>query len=205
MEPWCERVHDLSSSVTIFPDRSISPPRFQRFYSNKYGSFCGILLEPSSPLLQRYTPTLRKTSLQAASALAECGYYGPAGFDSFVYKDSSGQEQLAPVIEINARYSMSDIAHALWNRYARHRWCLYRFISHRKCTLPDTYEKWNNLLGDDLYNPLNCMGVALLTPLRVSHNDKLIQPSRKAFFIVADSEEILCEMDKRLREKVIRV
>ena len=43
VEPWCERTHDLSSSVTIFQDGSISSPVFRDFTPTNMDPFSEIL------------------------------------------------------------------------------------------------------------------------------------------------------------------
>ena len=110
IEPWCKRVYDFSSSITIQKNGSISSIRHQRSVSNMHGAFIGIYLAPEDPVIEKYVSIQEKAVRNAAQALSDQGYFGPAGFDSFAYIDIDGKERVAPVIEINARHSMSDVA-----------------------------------------------------------------------------------------------
>lgn len=199
IEPWCKRVYDFSSSITIHKNGSLSPIRNQRSFSNMHGAFIGIYMAPEDPVIEKYASIQEKTVRNAAQALFDQGYFGPAGFDSFAYIDSSGKECVAPVIEINARHSMSDVAHAVRNRYAPQKWCFFRLMSKRRCNLPDDYNKWKGMLKKDHFDPGTQEGVFLLTPLRLWHGDTIVQPSRNGFFLSAGSEKKLFEMDERLR------
>lgn len=199
IEPWCKRVCDFSSSITIEKNGSMSLIRHQRSFSNSHGAFIGIYLAPHDPVIEKYASVQEKAVRDAARALVDQGYFGPAGFDSFVYIDSSGKERVAPVIEINARHSMSDIAHALRNRYAPKKYCFFRLMSKKRCNLPDNYNRWKEMLKKDQFDPDTQEGVILLTPLRLRYRDTVAQPLRNGFFLSASSEKELFEMDERLR------
>ncbi len=199
IEPWCKRVYDFSSSITIEKDGSMSSIRHQRSFSNMYGAFVGIFMVPEDPVIQKYASVQEKAVRNAAQALFNQGYFGPAGFDSFTYTDIDGKERVAPVIEINARHSMSDVAHAVRNRYAPNKWCFFRLMSKRRCNLPDSYNKWKEMLKKDHFNPDTQEGIILLTPLRLKHGNTVVQPLRNGFFLSAGSEKELFEMDERLR------
>jgi hypothetical protein len=129
----------------------------------------------------------------------DLGYYGTAGFDSFVYREKNKIEKLAPVIEINARHSMSDIAHALRNRLEKNKFCFFRVMSSRRCTLPDTYRKWLDMIKEDHFNVSTQNGVILVSPIRVNRDGIHVQPQRCVFFMAAPSEKELFDMDTRLR------
>jgi hypothetical protein len=94
---------------------------------------------------------------------------------------------------------MSDIAHALRNRYAPKKYCFFRLMSKKRCNFPDNYDKWKEMLKKDQFNPDTQEGVILLTPLRLRHGDTVVQPLRNGFFLSASSERELFEMDERLR------
>jgi hypothetical protein len=192
LEPWCERIYDLSTNLYLNSDESIDNVRHQRLFSNDYGSFFGIFIAPHDPLLEKWADKLVETALLTARGISNTGYFGPLGFDSFVYKDKDVKECLAPIIEINARHVMSHIAYAIRDQIAPGKYCFFRMISKKRCKLPDTYELWNKL-SIDLTNTL------LVTPIRIKHSTDWIQPSRSAFFIFADTEEELFEADRKLR------
>lgn len=202
IEPWCKRIHDFSSSITIHKDGRISRLRHQRSFSNTHGTFVGIYMSPSDPVLQEYAHVQENAVRKAAEMLLSNGYFGPAGFDSFSYTDKNGNERIAPVIEINARHSMSDVAHAIRNKCAPEKFCFFRLISKKRCNLPDTYQKWIDLMGEDHFNIEKQEGVILVTPLQLQYGNNFVQPARNGFFIAGSSEEELFERDKRLRERV---
>ncbi len=199
IEPWCKRVYDFSSSIFIHKDGSLSSIRHQRSFSNKYGAFIGIYLAPEDPLIDKYKFIQESAVKNAARTLFTQGYFGPAGFDSFIYTDHNEKENIASVVEINARHSMSDVAHAIRNRYAPQRWCFFRLMSKRRCCLPGDYNIWKDLINGDHFNPDTQEGVILLTPLRLRLGNSSVQPLRNGFFISAKSERELFERDERLR------
>lgn len=199
IESWCNRVYDFSTSITIQKNGSISSIRHQRSFSNMHGAFIGIYMAPEDPVIEKYAFIQEKAVRNAAQALFDQGYFGPAGFDSFVYTDNHGKESFAPVIEINARHSMSDVAHAVRNRYAPKKYCFFRLMSKKRGNLPDDYSKWKGMLKKDHFDPDTQEGIILLTPLRLKHGNTIVQPSRNGFFLSAGSEKELFEMDERLR------
>lgn len=205
VEPWCSRLYDLSTSVYIESDGSISSYRYQRFLANRHGAFYAILLSPEDPVLDKYSPVMEKHVKPAVEELISAGYFGPAGFDSFVYTDSNGIEKVAPVIEINARFSMSDIAHKVWNQCAPDRYCLFRMISRNRCSLPESYAEFNRLITDFTFRQKSKTGCILLTPLRTRYgNNSFNQPFRNAFFIAAKSLDDLFTLDSCLRNSLFR-
>lgn len=196
VEPWCDRTCDLSTSVTISPEGIAGSYRHQRFLANRHGAFFAILLSPADPVLDKYIPLMEKHVKPAVDELISAGYFGPAGFDSFVYNDRGGTEKLAPVIEINARFSMSDIAHAVRNRCAPGSYCLLRMISRNRCFLPENYKEFFDVIGEYSFSLSKQSGCILLTPLRTGYGNNLpVEPSRNAFFISAESMEKLFEID----------
>jgi hypothetical protein len=195
LEPWCERVYDLSTNLYLNSDGSIENVRHQRLFSNEYGSFFGIYIAPHDTLLEKWKDKLSETAILAANEIHKTGYFGPLGFDSFVYKNKDGKECIAPIIEINGRHVMSHISYAIRDQVAPGKHCFFRMISKKCCKLPDNYDLWNQ-------TAVNLSNTLLVTPLRIRHSTDWIQPSRSAFFIYADSEEELFTADKKLRQSV---
>jgi hypothetical protein len=192
IERWCNRICDLSTNCLIGQDGTVEFLRYQRLLSNSFGAFFGIYIAPSDPLLDKWQDELRRASNVIINELIKAGYFGPAGFDSFVYDAGNGIERLAPIIEINGRYVMSHIAHSVRNRIAPGKHCLMRMISKKRCKLPDSYDELAEKLGEAMNK------VCLLTPLRVCHNAQWVQPSRTALFLYDDSEDGLFNLDKKV-------
>lgn len=204
VEPWCDRLCDVSTSCSIKNDGTIHDLRHYRCHTASHGAFYAVSVGGNDPFIDRYHDDLERAALLAAHALSKLGYFGPVGFDSFVYRDAtSGIDRLAPVIEINARHVMSSIAHALHEKIGSGRRGFLRLLSRRFCTLPDSYKVWETVLGNDCYDPNERKGIILLTPLRVSHAAGWSPPSRNVFFIVAQNEEEVAAMDGRLREALM--
>jgi len=195
VEPWCERLYDLSTNCIIEKNGNIALVRNQRLFSNSHGSFFGIYCAPVDHILNDWVDALEKAAIFAAGEIAETGYFGPVGFDSFVYNSINGEVMLAPVIEINGRHVMSHVTHNIRNQIAPDKYCFMRMISKKRAILPATYKELNSLL-----NGIN--GVVLLTPLRVRHDHDWVQPSRAALFISADSEKELFETDRMVRLRI---
>lgn len=201
IEPWCERLHDISSSCSIGDDGMVSGLRHYRCFTNKRGAFYGVALDnETDPVIERYRDALESASILATGALVKAGYSGPVSYDSFVYRvATSSKEKLAAIIEINGRYIMSTIAHTLYSAIGRDRSCFFRFLGRKKCSLPATYGECRNIIGKDWYNPDKRKGILFLTPLRFTHGKIWTRPVRSAFFIVGLSGDEVKAMDNRLR------
>ena len=200
VEPWLNRVGDLSTSGTVTTSGELRDISIHRTLNNRAGAFFAVLLCRDDPQLRPWHSRLIETARAAAAAAARHGYSGPMGLDSLLWNDGY-QTHLVPVIEINARYTMSTIARAVRDRLAPDRFCIFRFIARRRHRLPETYDKFLERLDSLAYNPVDKNGVVLLSPLRILHaQGKWRQPSRSAFFISADTERAALALDEKLRE-----
>ncbi len=194
VEPWCQRLYELSTNLYLGKNGKLTYMRHQRLFSNEYGSFFGIYVAPHDPYLEKWKDNLENSALSAVEEIKKTGYYGPVGFDSFVYKTSDGSEHLASIIEINGRHVMSHIAYAVRDQIAIGKHCFLRMINKKRCKLPSSYESLESHCGKNLLN------VLIVTPLRIRHLDQWIQPSKNVFFIYADTEKELFNTDKQLRD-----
>lgn len=196
IEPWFDKVYDFSSVCTISPDRSISPFRHLRAFTNNRGTFYGIYLAPHDPIIDFWRDLLEEKVQVVAAEVAKTGYFGTLGFDSIVYRTDAGL-RLAAVIEINARHVMSDLAVIIRDRCAPQQHCLFRTLSKKRLRLPDSYLQLQR--NDSCFTFNENKGCLLITPLRVCHEEQWVQPYRNALFLAADSEEELFSLDQRLR------
>jgi len=192
IERWCNRICDLSTNCLIRKDGTVEFVRHQRLLSNSFGAFFGIYIAPTDPVLDKWKDELNSAASIVIHEITKIGYFGPAGFDSFVHDTGNELHRLAPIIEINGRYVMSHIAHTVRDRIAQGKYCLLRMMSKKRCKLPDSYE----LLAEKLGDTMNRM--CILTPLRVCHNSQWVQPSRTALFLFEDSEADLFDIDKKV-------
>jgi len=202
VEPWLERVLDISSRCDIAPDGTVGGMSHHVCHANAAGTFFAILLDPADSSVAHWRAELGEAGTRVAAALHRDGYFGPACFDSFVWRDAQGEEQLSAVVEINARHAISTVAYALRDHLAAASACYLRLIGRRRHELPDTYRDLKKILGADSFRRSTRRGVVLVTPLRVAHNGHWQQPSRSAFFIAAPSAEETLRIDERLRTKL---
>lgn len=122
--PWLERIRDLGTTLTVEPSGRVRiDPTLWLLNSDK-GAYLGHELAPILTGLDDETrralntggglvPRLRAAARRAGEALAEAGYVGPAGVDHFVYRRPDGQVRLHPLVEVNPRYTMGHVAHAV--------------------------------------------------------------------------------------------
>ena len=196
IEPWCRRIHDISSSFRLDPGGAISNVRSCRCAVNDRGVFYGVYCGPD-PVIDKWRDGLEPAVAAAAPLIHAEGYFGPVGFDSIVYADNEDRESIALMIEINGRHVISDIAHALHGKMNRRGPSLFRFINRRHCrALPDNYGLMQTMfrnagIGHDQVIPV--------TPLRVYDRESWKIPERNGFYISASSPEELSVLDESVR------
>ena len=201
VEPWLNRTVDISSICTISAKGGITGIRPYRSVQSSTGSFVADIMDPNDTTIAQWRDQLEEAVSTCAPELYSAGYFGPAGFDSFTYNDDAGNEKLARIIEINARHSMGNIALALYDKLAQNRVAMFRMLNRKRYRLPDTYDAFFKLLGDDAFDKDNKRGAFLITPLRIAHGDGCwIQPSRSAIFLTEKSLGQLYELDIRVRD-----
>jgi hypothetical protein len=199
VEPWLDRLHDISSRYAIGKDGAVMKVGHHRALSNRSGAFFADWMEPRDACVEPWRETLDDTLGRAATALAAAGYWGPVGFDSFVYRHNA-THRLAAMIEINARHAMSTVAYALRDQLAPDRPSLFRFIGKRRHRLPPGCDRVRAALGGDAFSARDRRGALLLTPPRIRHaGEQWRQPGRSAFFVCAETAEETLRLDERLR------
>jgi hypothetical protein len=118
VEPWLDRVLDFSLQIDV-GERSKLLGRV--FFSNdsrgRYLSHRVDKRPATIPVgVQRLLNNAASRKLMdstwraVASALFELGHRGPTGIDAMVYRDSNGELQLRPVVEVNPRFTFGRIA-----------------------------------------------------------------------------------------------
>ncbi|MDP6932754.1 MAG: hypothetical protein QGG40_07545, partial [Myxococcota bacterium] len=133
VEPWLERVLDLSVQVTIGPDGHVRVDGVTRFETDERGQYLGTFLgRPIRDLEEglrravvgpgrgtRMTEHLKAVGRFVGRALFELGHRGPAGVDALVFRDAVGNHRLKPIVEVNARYTMGHLALGLARQSGR--------------------------------------------------------------------------------------
>lgn len=147
VEPWLEKVVDLSAQVEIDQAGRGRLLGWTRFLTDPRGQYCGSLV--SQPLagldqegrrflcgegrdqrrLWRFFETLAGF---LAGRLAGSGYTGPLGVDALVFRQE-GRLRLKPIVEINPRFTMGRVALGLARRVNASRTALWLILNRRQC------------------------------------------------------------------------
>lgn len=132
VEPWLDRVLDLSFHLDVEADGTVRYRGLTRFFTSPGGRFLGTWVGPWSsgldPEIARFLQadgqdrrwldrTARAVAAHVGAAAAARGHVGPVGVDAFVYRDGSTL-RLRPLVEINPRVTMGRLAMALQPRLA---------------------------------------------------------------------------------------
>jgi hypothetical protein len=109
VEPWLERVTDLSAQLWIVSRddvrilgtlvQVVTPTGVPLGHGGRIAA--GGAVESGS----RWDAELRRAALALGRAAAEAGYTGPCGLDAFSYRAPDGGEKLRAVVEWNARFT----------------------------------------------------------------------------------------------------
>lgn len=133
IEPWLDRVADLSVLSRVDESGDVQHLGITRFLSDIRGQYRGAVVgKPTfglSPELVRsfhdhgrdpgwVDRTLRKAAHTAGAALHNMGYTGPFGVDAFLHR-VDGDIKLRPLVEVNSRYTMGNISLGLSQQLAR--------------------------------------------------------------------------------------
>jgi len=147
VEPWLEKVVDLSAQIEIQAPGQARFLGWTRFLTDARGQYCGSFV--SQPLggldlegrrflcgegrdqrrLWRFCETLAGF---LAARLAATGYTGPLGVDALVFRQG-GQLRLKPIVEINPRFTMGRVALGLARRVNASRTALWLILNRRQC------------------------------------------------------------------------
>lgn len=131
VEPWHERIADLSLRLQIEPEGSVSRARIVslgRFLTDARGQYLGAVLGRSWDGLEddarrflagdgrdpKGVERLTRGVAARVGALARSvEYVGPIGVDGLLYRSRSGHVRLRPLLELNPRMNMGHVAVAL--------------------------------------------------------------------------------------------
>jgi hypothetical protein len=132
----------LTTAVIVGRDGNCGPIYYQQQQVNRHGAYYANYCSDGDDVINRWKEELKRVSLLLGRAIAAKGYFGPVGIDFFVYHDRFGKERLASAIDINARFTMGLMAQMLRKCFAPGKEILFRFISKKKCCLPETISAW---------------------------------------------------------------
>lgn len=200
IEPWRERIIDLSTRIELHPDGTIGRMNHYQTLASSAGAFYGLIMDQDNASIRPWIPALQRTAHIVAGALHTEGYFGPASFDSMVVAGHHTGPELIPLIEINARQSMSAVALSICDRLTLNTPVLLRTISSRRFKVPATYADLQRILGKDLWNKM-----IWLTPLSVRdpHGTARI-PFRSMFLMWSTTPDDLQHQHREMIERIKR-
>jgi hypothetical protein len=144
IEPWLDRVLDLSIQLAINDDSEVRIKGITRFLADGRGQYLGTVvgrpLDGLPPDVTRFVAGegdgrwsvfehLEALGLYIGGQLAARGHRGLAGVDAFVYRVPSGELRLKPLVEVNPRCTMGHIALALSPRIKKAGCGLFAMVS----------------------------------------------------------------------------
>jgi hypothetical protein len=123
VEPWVDRVCDLSFRFTRAGDGTVGLDDIGRFLTDERGQYRGAVLGRATTGLpsevRRFVAELGPQGLddvaqRVADGLAAdpayAGIEGPLGVDAMIYRQPTGRLALRPVVEVNPRHNMGHVA-----------------------------------------------------------------------------------------------
>lgn len=143
VEPWLERVLDLSFHLDVLPDGSWRYKGVTRFFTTsggRYrGTWCGPLYQELDPALIRFLHAegrerrwLERIGRSVAQLVGEraaaLGHRGPLGVDALVHRHQ-GALRLRPLVELNPRITMGRVGLELQERVAPQTPALFAVLS----------------------------------------------------------------------------
>lgn len=126
VEPWHERVWDFSAHFEV-KGQEIKLQGFVALHNDHRGQFLACSQGPQvtsgldaklSRFLHgsqgdRYKKLFERIGKRLLERCRDRGYAGPLGVDAYLFRDSSGELQLKPIVEVNARQTMGRIVRSL--------------------------------------------------------------------------------------------
>ncbi len=162
VEPWRARERDWC--VVFDVPFVASTLRVHETLYTRDGALIGALFEPGGPRTVDRSEELAGVAEGVASRLDREGYFGPACFDAFSWRDTK-RVRFRALADLNCRLSMSNGAHHFWRRRNADRTLYYRFFNRRKFSLPTDLSQGLAALGRQRYAASRRHGILLLSPL----------------------------------------
>lgn len=145
VEPWLERELDFSVQLEMGPTglKLIGYTGLLNDWRGQYRgnvAWPGFKRRPSTELARLFHPAdmqqrvaefYARLSLTLEKELRQAGYSGPISLDAFVYRTSTGECRLKPIVEINPRYTMGRLTLELMNNVAPGKTGTFRLIDQK--------------------------------------------------------------------------
>jgi hypothetical protein len=114
IEPWLERIMDLSVQFWISRDGEVTTLGSTRQLLTESGVYRGNVgtIDETGAIHSgtEHDEEICKAGLKVAQAAAREGFWGPCGIDAFTYRDPDGTLRLRALVELNARFTTGIIA-----------------------------------------------------------------------------------------------
>jgi hypothetical protein len=201
VEPWLPRDRDFCVVLQVpFDPRSV---RVHETVCTADGALIGASFEPAGPAAPADADLRRElaeTARAVASRLAADGYFGPACFDAFTWRDGEAI-RLRRLADLNCRRSMSHWAHACWRRIAPDRRFFFRFFNRRKLRFPRSLGAAQEALGARRFDPARRAGVLLASPPEVADGGRSRSPNKLAVAFVGGEREDVASLERWFRDR----
>jgi hypothetical protein len=192
VEPWLDKLADISTHFDISRDGKIHFVGVTRFWTNANGQYRGHIIgrlfdDLGSQALEKWhhhegwQMKLRETADRIGFELFDKGYFGPVGIDGLIYWENQSLN-MRPMIEINPRWSMGRIALSIEKNLAAKHCAVWIHVSAKDVSLSghssflDFYNRMKSLHRQDI---------------RIHHNRKLIYSGVFALNDPATAEQSL--------------
>ena len=120
LEPWLDRVRDLSAQLWVEPRGSVRLLGTLELLVSPSGVYCGhrgsVDNKGRVTSLCPEDERLREVAAQLAAEAGARGFAGPCGVDAFSFRGPGGEHLFRPAVEFNARVTMGTIAVGLLRR-----------------------------------------------------------------------------------------
>lgn len=131
-EPWLERVFDFSTQWNISPEGGIECVGSTVFETNAYGTYNATVAGPEASIFGPYLSFLEAHKHASRIVLQEMfkkGFFGNVGIDALLYKcHERSKICLYPIVEVNARKTMSWVALMMQQRWFVDRTIRFEFL-----------------------------------------------------------------------------
>ena len=182
VEPWHTRLIDMATLFTVTREGKADRLRGHTLLNSRDGAFLGVRIAADGLPPVRWRDELFNTAAQVAESLHGTGYFGPVGMDAYLWQSPDG-ERLRPMVDINARLSMSLPAHGLAARLPG-RCVEWTWSKPRKLRLPADYAALDAALGAAAFAAGREEGILAVSPVFLEN----ARPKRIGFALIAKDE-----------------
>ena len=134
IEPFDTRICDFGSTFELTPKGEILNPDYYELINTKNGTFKGIQ-NVTKPKLLELQKKISPAHTLIAKELHKSEYFGPVNLDSYEYRNGKTLE-FRPIVEINARQSMSRIFLSIQNKIPSSTHILWEFFHFKHFNIP---------------------------------------------------------------------